>query len=474
VALVSPSLHAASIATNEYALDLFQGPVLAPIRVIGLGGAYAGYAEGIEGLVANAASPALRAPWSVRAFDYDFAVSLSLPITLIDAQNDDFDNSGGEDFDYSSFIFLSAGVTFQLDRLGVGATAELQQYSLSDFASADITVGKYHVLGAAGLVGDELMVGAGARLASLGIAAPDANFTFLGAAPELGLLYRPHWESYRIGATFRAPVYAEATFGGGVEEAGVLSLGGLVLPQHAVLPWEIEVGVAVQVGPRPLNPEWLDPRAEEAELLEVFRASREERARGYARELAALRPPASREALVETQRVTEAAVQDQEQERFRGTTERLATERRARFANWPREHLLFTAELLVTGAVQDGVSVERFLGQSHPQDPRKIGVLGPRSAGSDVGSSGADVSFSPRFGVETEPVLSRVHTRFGSYYEPSRFGRLGRQHFTFGADLRLFETTYFGLVPRVVYKLQGSVDLAPRYESYSIGLGVWR
>ena len=71
-------------------------------------------------------------------------------------------------------------------------------------------------------------------------------------------------------------------------------------------------------------------------------------------------------------------------------------------------------------------------------------------------------------------MLALVQTRFGSYYEPNRFGRVGRQHFTFGADLRVFDTTLWGLIPRVTYKLQTSIDLSARYESYSLGLGVWR
>ena len=75
-----------------------------------------------------------------------------------------------------------------------------------------------------------------------------------------------------------------------------------------------------------------------------------------------------------------------------------------------------------------------------------------------------------------------VQTRFGGYYEPNRFtyegagctSRPGRQHFTFGADLKLFSTTWFGLVSETTYKLQGYGDLAPRYQAFGLGFGVWR
>jgi hypothetical protein len=92
-----------------------------------------------------------------------------------------------------------------------------------------------------------------------------------------------------------------------------------------------------------------------------------------------------------------------------------------------------------------------------------------------VGPYGSRVTFSPRLGVEGEPVPGWVHTRAGTYYEPSRYGaRIGRQHFTFGADVRVFKTTFWGLVPEVIYKVQAYADLAPRYQSVSLGIGVWR
>ena len=106
----------------------------------------------------------------------------------------------------------------------------------------------------------------------------------------------------------------------------------------------------------------------------------------------------------------------------------------------------------------------------------KTSALGstPSATSSIPGTSGQNVNFSPRFGIEAEPILNLVQTRLGSYYEPSRFGKVGRQHFTFGADLRLGPSTWWGLSPEMIYKLQVSVDLAPRYESVSFGFGTWR
>jgi hypothetical protein len=458
---------------NQYALDLFQGPVLAPLRVIGIAGAYAGYAEGIAGMVANAAAPALREPFSASWFEADIAASISIPLAIF--ENNDFDNSGGIDADYSNFIYGTLGGQLQFGALGLGANAELQRYSLeSGGAQNAVTIGKYHLLGGFQLLGGQLVLGGGARAVTLGVDAPEANLTIVGVAPELGFLVRPDWESFRFGATFRFPVNGgqpiddEIT----VDDRGVRTAGGLVLPDEVVLPWELEVGIAVQVGPRPLNPAWIDPHDQEEEVRQARAERRREQEARWAAELRDIDDPAERAARAREIADARAKEEQGEERALKEAYAALKRERRARYSNWPREHLLLTAELLVTGAVARGVSLERFLGQTYDHDTGPAALV-DEVIGSVVGSSGAAVNFSPRFGIETEPIPGLVHTRFGSYYEPSRFALVGRQHFTFGADLRLLSTTWWGLVPEVIYKLQASVDLAPRYESVSAGIGVW-
>jgi hypothetical protein len=450
-----PRLH-----QGRFSIDLFQGPLLAPISVTGIAGAYAAYAEGISGFVANAASPGVREPFSVSDFEIDGSGSISFPISLF--ENNDFDNSGSLDFDYSNFLYGTFGGIIQYGPFGTGFNAELQRYTLTDAQSqtTNVTIGKYHLLGAFRIFGDQLVIGGGARFATLGIDAPQGTFTMIGGAPELGFLIRPDWQSFRIGATVRMPVQGVPApgFGNGLPV-------GIALPKHVVMPWEIEAGVAVQIGPRPLNPAWIDPDRQEAEVMASFRERAAERGRRRRDELARVVDPVARGAREREllQDETLAQLRDvREEQRALGSLKR---ERRARYWNWPREHLLLTAELLVTGAVDDGVSIQTFLGQNElHHDPSSGGA----------GSSGATVSFSPRFGVETEPIPDLVHTRFGTYYEPSRFGdRVGRQHFTFGADLKLFHTTYWGLVPEVIYKIQATADMSPRYQSVSLGAGVW-
>ena len=463
LALPSPAA-AEPLPDNNYALDLFQGPILAPLRVTGLAGSYAGYAEGIAGMVTNAAAPALREPFSIGWVDYDVAASISIPLAAF--ENNDFDNSGTRDEDYSNFIYGTLGALLQIGIFGIGANADLSRYTL-DFGGEQsaITLGRYHLLAGVQLLGGQLLLGGGARAVTLGIDAPDATLTLAGISPQLGFLIRPDWSSWRLGATFRFPVNGgEFRLGDAetIDARGVRRAGALVLPDEVVLPWELELGGAIQVGPRPLNPAWINPRAEERALREERARAREEREARWAADLRDVGTEEERLELTRRHAEIRAREAAREQAELARADDALQEDRRARAKNWPRERLLITAALLVTGPVDRGVSLEWFLRGDVPGETSKIGT------------SGAAVNFSPRFGIETEPIPELIATRLGSYYEPSRFGRVGRQHFTFGADLKVFSTTFWGLVPEVTYSLRAAMDLAPRYESVSLGLGVWR
>jgi hypothetical protein len=465
------SAEAQTLPDNRYAIDVFQGPILAPIRVTGIAGAYAGSAEGIPGMVTNAAAPAVREADSTNFIELDLAASISIPLAF--AERQDFDNSGRTDYEHSDFIYGNLGGMVQVGAIGVGAIGELQRYTLTETAPAgataeatDVTLGKYHLLAAWRLLGDQLMIGTGVRIATLGIDPKESEFTLAGVAVETGFLVRPAFRPFRLGATFRFPVEAELIGEADtVDVGGVLKAGGLVLPNRVVLPWELEVGLAFQIGSRPLNPAWIDPRAQEEPVRRSIEAGRLRRWAAQRSALLAIKDAAAREEQAREIEAEERLALEEDERAMKRAARALKRQRRQRYWSWPRERVLLTAEVLVTGAVSRGVSLEVFLGQNQE---------GYAGQGSAIGTSGDRVSFSPRFGIETEPILDLVQTRLGSYYEPSRFGGVGRQHFTFGADLRLGPSTWWGLVPEIIYKLQASVDLAPRYESVSFGFGTWR
>ena len=81
----------APITSNNYALEFYQGPLIGPNRLLGMAGAYTAVAEGIDGATVNAASPAVREPFSFDWVDYDVDVDFSLPGAY---GGTDFDNHG--------------------------------------------------------------------------------------------------------------------------------------------------------------------------------------------------------------------------------------------------------------------------------------------------------------------------------------------------------------------------------------------
>ena len=193
----------------------------------------------------------------------------------------------------------------------------------------------------------------------------------------------------------------------------------------------------MQLGERPLNPRWRNPRLEEAVLRHKIDEARITRARQHvpAREERAIR------------RIEEA--------QFLADQDRLYEERRAAYKKLPREKLLLLASALVSGASTNAVSVIGFA----EQEKELVGQ---------------HVSVTPRVGIEGEPIANRLITRAGSYLEPSRYaGGAYRQHFTAGAEMRLFHVPKIWLIQEFDLCTVGFVDVAPRYLNFGLSLSFW-
>jgi hypothetical protein len=434
---------------------------------MGVGGAYVASAEGMEGAAVNSAAPAVRDPFSTSWFDYDVSAGISFPGAFTTT---DFDNHGddanlpAQHASAASFTDLTLGGKVEFGGLGVAATGELQQYSLTTPGQPGLTlqIGRWKALAAYAMMHGQLAVGGGVRVVTMQVLQNGAGtlLTMTGAAPEAGALLMPTGLPWRIGVTARAPVSASpgVAFLGETlvpgSGASVRSAGGFVLPSQVVMPWEAEVGVAYQLGPRPLNPGWENPHEQEAPLRDRIEGARAARRRGYDAELAALATGArpARRAELDAEEKSLRAIED---DHLAEESERLHRARKARYANWPRERILLLASVLFTGPSPNAVSIEGFL------DKRLETV-------------GRDVSIAPRLGLEGEPLPDRMQLRTGTYVEPSRYpAAAARQHFTFGADVRLFALDFWGLLPDAQWKLGLFVDLAPRYTNWGFGLGNW-
>ena len=462
---------ASPLRTNDYALEFYQGPLIAPIRVTGFAGAYTAIAEGVEGAASNAAAPAVREPFSHHWFDYDLSAALSFPGAFA---RTDFDNRGTvsstSSTRFGQFLYLNLGAQAQLGSFGTSATVDLQQFTVapSDGGSPlQVQLARWHLLAGYGVFGDQLVLGFGLRALSLRISTQEnlvaegnivtgGLFTMAGLAPEAGVLYRPDNQPWRIGATVRAPVTARKLGAGNTttDPDGVVRAGDLVLPEKAILPWEVELGVAVQAGPRPLNPPWINPHTQEQPVRDAIDRARAEReaanADAVARAPAAERPSVAAEILRR-----EAHIREVEDARLEAERARLLAVRKARYANWPREKILFVASVLATGVTEDAVAVEGFLDHRDERVGRRITLM-------------------PRAGIESEPIVGWLRMRGGSYVEPSRFeSGTARQHFTAGADVKLFPFDAWGIFAPTIWRASFAIDLAPRYANWGFGIGAW-
>ncbi len=409
-----------------------------PTRVMGIGGAYTALAEGIEGTYTNAAAPAVREPFSFKSFDWDLSAGLQLPGAF---SNSDFENRGSDGTAstkpsaFSNFVTINLGFQVQWGPVGASVTDDLELITLASPSAKTpglvMTVNRINALAAIAMFRGQLVIGGGIRAVGLNIAEDRAQATsrgliaIAGIAPQIGVILKPNGLPWRIGATARQAVNvttSSAAETGATDDTGVARVGSFILPRYVQLPWELEAGFALQLGPRPLNPAWIDPSEHEAAAREEYKAN----------------PTPETKA------------------RFDEEHERLLAIRRARYANWPREKLMVSASVVITGSGSDSVSIESFLEQR--LDP-----------------FGRSSTISPRVGIEGEPIVNWVRARAGSYLEPSRYANgAARQHFTFGTDIRLFYFTPFGLFTDAPWTLKLGLDLAPRYTNYGVTVGPWR
>lgn len=460
------------ITTNDYAIDLFQGPVLASTRVMGLGGAYVAVGDFIEGNTQNPASPAVRTAHALDHDDWDLGFGITFPSSL---SGSDFFNTGKGRTTIpttaeQSFVALELAGNLQFGPWGIGAAVNTQQYALTRAEASDdrlqSQIVNLNVQLARSFLDGQLFVGVGLRTLGLSVLNTNAEtqaertlFESFGGNLELGTLLRPNGASYRIGAAFRAPV--ESQVDRQTTTARVLFPGTpeeLFLPNSVRLPWQVSLGFAYQFG-RLFNPRWYDPHTliERTERYVRWRQSDRERRRQRLYDLAERAGgdvPAAKAAIDAHLDLEQAIDERSLQEAANVTRERL----RERYRDLGRFYVLVSTALQIDGPVEDAVGVESFLERT-------------------VNRSGERTTLSPRLGVESEVIPHWVVLRGGTYIEPTRFASNpagARVHGTGGADLKLGQWDVFGVWPdQYTWRLRGAVDAARDYFGWGVALGGW-
>ena len=419
-----------------------------------------GIAEGIDGNAANVATPGVREAFSFQNVEFDVAANVYSPGLFFSGT--DFENRGSNSkgAGVENFLYANAAAMLAIGPVGGAFTLDYESFTVRAPVagpSLDLRILRANLQVAYGFFHHQLSIGVGIQevtsyLTEAGRALAPAS----GVSPSAGMLLRLDEQPWRLGVNVRAPVVSGNKASGSYGADGVRSTEGFILPDEIIVPAQLEAGVAVQLGPRPLNPRWVDPSIQDADVRKKVDDARKARADAQDR-LVADTPPAEREALEQRLDRDERAIRRVEESYLDAEHERLFDERKARYDNWPRPHVLLVASAVITAPVQGGIALSSFRDQK-------------------LESYGRAFSVSPRYGVEGEPLPDRFRLRLGGYLEPSLFvDGTARQHFTFGWDIKLFPWDIFGILPKgTTWQLSFATDLAPRYTNWGIGIGVWR
>jgi len=439
-----------SSGNERFNVDLVTGPLVAPNRVVGLAGAYTALGYGVDNAVITPAAYAVRTLWDRRFYDYDWTLDAS-PRLL---RSINFINSGSSSQVNPQFLSLSYGAGLVVGGLGFGGIVRNQDYVIRSRGRLSMTLVNYGVSYA--FLQGQLVVGLGMRLVSATLESLRNDTLvgkFLNTGPELGVILALDDTQLRVGAVVRTPVTAKS--------ANIADTDGLSPPAAVVLPAEIQLGAAYQFGNRPLNRRWVDPYKRERELRNEIWARRLQRQRAQVlkeqqqhNQTAALPfwlaqpkdPDFCRQ---------EALRNAAEEEELKHAAERAETEEKAWLATLSRNYLLLSADVLFIGQTANGISLDSFVSQRRQ-------------------NAGRTPSLVFRVGAEAEPVPNRLRMRLGSYIEPSRYASVApRLHGTIGSDVKLFDWDLFGLLSKFDLRLTLSLDVADRYRSVGISMGLW-
>jgi len=269
-----------------------------------------------------------------------------------------------------------------------------------------------------------------------------------------------------LGASMKSAVTTKAETG----TSGIAPVNGnrvlfqdtgdpMYIPDEVALPWEWALGFAAQLGARPFNPRWTDPRDLVADVRQANRRNEIERESRQARLLEAIPKDAPDAAAQKDRLIAEMkAEREKDEELLNRATTRARDVLKARERALGRWYLLMATSLKVSGPVKNAVGVESFL--------QRV-----------VDQSGDRVVASPHLGVESEVVPNWLKLRAGLYGEPTRFSnnRAGpRTHTTFGFESKLFGWSLLGVYDRdTQWRVQAAVDTSQRYFAWSASIGVW-
>jgi hypothetical protein len=408
----------------------------------------------------------VRAPYSLGKSDYDICLGITNPGAF---SGTDFENRGPSlrsgPTRFTNSVTVNAGLEVQYGTLGVTVVYDQSRFGLQmanvSQSSDSIVINRVTGSIANAFLDEQLVLGVGFRAVTFALdqqlqGVNEALLSSGGASTQFGVILKPKRSPVRVGATLRTDITV-----GDIRGTTQLPDGSQqvdcptackFLPSRLVLPWEIEVGAALELGRRPLNPPRLDTTHAEDAARARFDDARLERARRYAREIAAA-TPSEREHVRRRRELEELAMQKTEDGALEKELDALVAVQKAHARLWDRREMLLLVSVLVTGNTPNAVGISDFLAQNNI-------------------ASGSNIVYSPRLAMETEPIRDWLMVRAGTYLEPARYAdAFSREHFTLGIDLRLFKFNPWGLLGEDPWRIRLAADLSARYFNYGISLG---
>ncbi|MGB5223248.1 MAG: hypothetical protein WBN60_19610, partial [Polyangiales bacterium] len=367
------------------------------------------------------------------------------------------------------------GAYWQMWNLGIGLTIDAQFIKLTSTpdptGNAQDTLRlrftTFHIQAGYGFLDGQLVLGAGLRIlrqrayVSPNLGSDGDLYTTLGLGAEVGVMFRPHYKRWSLGASLFPKMSTGLRNRGNAMETpdGDIVVGDYYLPRDTTIPTTGSIGFSYQLGPRPSNPPWISAEKLAAADLERFDRRKQRLKEAEEAAIAEARARGGPDLDICVRAIEQRyARRYAELEQARKEIKKVAWEqlRRRYRLGWPRRYYLLTTDLWFNGRVTNGVGVESFLFQT-------------------VQRSGESITISPRLGFETEVWPSRMKLRAGTYLEPSRFANsTARVHGTLGFDLSVLKWNVFGLWPDDYrWQISAALDLARAYASFSFGIGGW-
>ncbi|HXI55622.1 MAG TPA: hypothetical protein VNO55_06160 [Polyangia bacterium] len=237
------------VTSRDFNIDLFEQPAIGSPRLVAMAGAINSVAEGAAGLYTNPASAAVRPETTAEKLAWDIYFNSYVPV---DGQ--DSNNNGQAVTSVRRSLLGAAGVMLQFGKWGLTVDGGYTAHEIAPQAGGGLGVRSIipHLALARTFIDGDVAVGVGVRGGALNVYTLDQGqtlFTRAGASGEVGAVWKPREQSFRLALSGGLPVYT-----------GIVRYScdpndcfGYILPRDAIVPWSSTVSGAWRWGPTPWN-----------------------------------------------------------------------------------------------------------------------------------------------------------------------------------------------------------------------------